>query len=67
MDLFASLDNLWTFTSVGENETELRFDISFEFASFLHHSVSSAHFDRLAAEMVEAFTARCAKVQRERY
>ena len=61
-DLFTHLTNVWEFTSLSPHETELKFRVDFQFASPLHEAVAHVHFDSLAAEMVEAFTARCGTV-----
>ena len=59
---FKSLNNVWRFEGRGENSSDVRFYIAYEFKSRIFQMVAGAVFDRAFSKFAEAFEQRADEV-----
>ncbi|MGA7324658.1 MAG: type II toxin-antitoxin system RatA family toxin [Rhodomicrobium sp.] len=61
---FRRLENHWTFTPLGENESQIGFFLDYEFRSMAMQMLMGAVFDRAFRKFADAFEARANVVYR---
>jgi coenzyme Q-binding protein COQ10 len=59
---FKSLNNVWTFEGRGDNSSDVRFYIAYEFRSRMFQLIAGAVFDRAFSKFAEAFEERADQV-----